>query len=121
MAFEFQEPTIVSICVDCVYFNAYGRLDDTTMANDRNAAEKHKQNIAANGWKWGTEFTPGCGKECPEHGIAAYDSAEAYEQAQLEDSAESEPWFSWSACEQCGSTLGGDREHATAWEYKEPE
>lgn len=26
-----------------------------------------------------------------------------------------EPWFSWSACDTCGSSLGGHREHAVAW------
>jgi hypothetical protein len=31
-----------------------------------------------------------------------------------------EPWFSWSACDECGSNLGGDREHATAWSYINP-
>lgn len=26
-----------------------------------------------------------------------------------------ESWFSWSACDTCGSHLGGDRDHAVAW------
>lgn len=26
-----------------------------------------------------------------------------------------EPFFSWSACECCGTTLGGNREHATGY------
>lgn len=26
-----------------------------------------------------------------------------------------EPWFSWHRCDGCGSTFGGDREHATEW------
>ncbi len=26
-----------------------------------------------------------------------------------------EPFFSWSPCDCCGSSLGGDREHATGW------
>lgn len=118
MAFELQDSTTLSVCVDCVYFNAYGRLDDTTMANDPNAAEKHKAKIAAAGWPYGTDFTPGCGRECPDHGIPAYDSEQEWEDAQESD--EPEPWFSWSSCDQCGSTLGGDREHATAWTYKNP-
>jgi len=29
---------------------------------------------------------------------------------------DTEPWFSWHDCEGCGSRLGGDRQHATAWE-----
>lgn len=32
--------------------------------------------------------------------------------------AERDPWFSWSSCDGCGSTLGGDREYATAWTPK---
>ena len=27
-----------------------------------------------------------------------------------------EPYFSWSACDCCGSQLGGDREHATGYD-----
>jgi len=26
-----------------------------------------------------------------------------------------EPWFSWSPCDCCGSTLGGDREECAGW------
>jgi hypothetical protein len=26
-----------------------------------------------------------------------------------DDGSEYEPWFAWSACDGCGSTLGGDR------------
>ncbi len=26
-----------------------------------------------------------------------------------------EPWFSWRWCDCCGTTLGGDREHATGY------
>lgn len=30
-----------------------------------------------------------------------------------------EGWFSWSRCDGCGSQLGGDRYHATAWKAGE--
>jgi len=115
--FDYIEPATIAVCADCVYFNAYGRLDDTTMALDPDAAVKHSAAISRAGWPWGTEFTPGCGQDCPDHGIPAYDSKEEWEASQ--ELAEPEPWFSWSACDQCGSTLCGDREHATAWTYRE--
>lgn len=117
MAFEYMNGTVISICADCVYFNAYGRLDDTTMTADPDAADKHRAKIAAAGWPWGAEFTPGCGRECEEHGMTAVpeDWDDDGDCLREEDP---EPWFSWSSCDECGSTLGGDREHATAWTYK---
>lgn len=112
MAFENQEPSIISICNDCIYFNAYGRLDDQTMDANPKAGAEHADRIAAI-WPAGTEFTSGCGRDCEEHGIAAYDGNEdAYE---WRDDDGPEGWFSWSECEECGSPLGGTREHATAW------
>lgn len=141
MAFEFQESTIISICVDCAYFNAYGRLDDQTMTNDPNAAYKHRARIAAENWPWGTEFTPECGRECPVHGFLAVNAdfphvedwlnshpgeTETDYNAAMEDNyttardGDTDTWFSWSSCDQCGSPLGGDREHATAWTYISP-
>lgn len=32
-----------------------------------------------------------------------------------------DPWFSWRACECCGSILGGDRYHATGYNPKTKE
>lgn len=138
MAFELQEPTVIAICIDCVYFNAYGRLDDQSMAADKHAADRHRAKIATMKWPWGTEFTPGCGRDCDEHGIAALDfpdledwqeenggTPEDYEEAREDawrdkwEDGDPEPWFSSSPCGQCGSHLGGDREHATAWTWKE--
>jgi hypothetical protein len=115
MAFELMESSVISICMDCVYFNEFGRLDDQTLINDRHATDKHRSNIAMERWPWGTEFTSGCGRECPEHGIDAYGGdEEAYETARDGDT---DVWFSSSGCDQCGSPLGGDREHATAFYY----
>ena len=102
MAFEGTEPNTISICVDCVYFLAYGRLDDTTMEENPNAGTEHAAKIHL---RWGEfEITPGCGSTCEEHGSV-----------DDRDDDEPEPWFSWSPCEGCGSSLGGYREHATAW------
>lgn len=140
MAFEFQESAIISICIDCAYFNAYDRLDDQTMEADPKAAEKHRAKIAAAGWRYGTEFTPGCGRDCEEHGFTAVtadfphiddwrnanpgateeDYNDALEAEYEESQGETDEWFSWSSCDECGSTLGGTREHATAWTYKTP-
>jgi hypothetical protein len=117
MAFEFQVPDTISVCADCVHFNAFGRLDDEAVRQYPHATELHKAMIAAK-WPWGTGFTAGCGRDCPEHGVAAYETEEAYEESK--DGDVPEPWFSWSACEQCGSELGGNRKHATAWEYLSP-
>lgn len=106
------ESTIIAVCNDCVYFNAYGRLDDQTMDANPKAGVEHADRIAAI-WPTGTEFTSGCGRDCPDHGIAAHDGDEE----SYEDSQDNGPegWFSWSPCEECDSPLGGTREHATAW------
>jgi hypothetical protein len=123
MAFELQVPTVIDVCIDCVYFNAYDRLDDTTMTADPQAAEKHRARIAASGWSYGTEFTSGCGSNCPDidsdgtGGCCNYQDWSGTGELEPDDNADPGPWFSWNPCEQCGSTLGGDREHATAWEY----
>jgi hypothetical protein len=113
MTFETQEQRTISVCADCAYFNAYGTLDDWTMADNPNAAVEHAAKIDGI-WPDGTEFTSGCGRECPEHGIEAHGGdEEAYEEAYEEDGTDE--WFSWSPCDECGSVLGGAREHATAW------
>lgn len=104
---------IITICNDCAYFNEYGRLDDMTMDENPQAGIQHAARIAAI-WPAGTKFASGCGRDCEEHGIAAYDGDErAYETALGE--RDTDTWFSWSECEECGSTPGGTREHATAW------
>ncbi len=136
MAFENSEPVTIIVCVDCVYFNEYGRLDDTTMAAWRaeplrdeyhdavmeatimgtakhhDAATEHAAKIAAI-WSAGTEFTSGCGLDCEDHGLAAFGGDEDAREAAQDNGPDT--WFSWSACEQCDSPLGGTREHATAW------
>lgn len=115
---DLFDASVISVCTDCVYFNAYGRLDDETMSRDSLAADRHKAKIAAApaGWSWGTQFTPGCGRDCEEHGLAAHGGDEEAYEADAE--AGPETWFSWSPCEQCGYPLGGTREHATAFTYK---
>jgi len=106
--------TIISVCIDCSYFNEYSKLDDQTMDANPNAGTEHAAKIDAI-WPEGTEFTSGCGSDCPEHGIEAYDGSEAAYEAAL-DERDTDTWFSWSACDECGSTLGGTREHATVFE-----
>ena len=101
MAFEGTEPATISICADCVYFLAYGRLDGQTMDDNPGADVVHAAKMQA---QWGdTEITPGCDSTCTKHGAVddRYDDPK--------------PWFSWSSCDGCGTTLGGDREYATAW------
>lgn len=93
-----ERPVTLSVCVDCAYFIAYGRLDDQTMIENPNAGTEHAEKVRA---IWGdADITPGRMLE---------------EGEEVDDDAETEVWFSWSECEMCGSTLGGDREYATAW------
>jgi hypothetical protein len=97
---KLTEPHTISVCVDCVYFNEYRCLDDTTMRINPDAAVQHAAHIAIK-WAFGTTFTSGCANE-------------SCEDCRSENP---EPWFSWAECEECGSPLGGDREHATAWTF----
>lgn len=32
-----------------------------------------------------------------------------------DENADCEPWFTYSGCECCGSSLGGNRQHVTVW------
>lgn len=86
----------LEICADCLFYLANGEVTD---AEGNDITAEHAAKMAA---RWGTEFaiTPGS-LECA--------------RCSPEDGASCEPWFSWRRCDGCGSTLGGDREHATAW------
>jgi ribosome-binding protein aMBF1 (putative translation factor) len=44
--------------------------------------------------------------ECPHYGDEEYENGVSYQ---------AEPYFSWSRCELCGSTVGGTREDAHAY------
>ena len=57
-----------------------------------------------------TGFCPGC-EECQDaYGLTAEEAEEKWSNGEID----SDPSFSWSACECCGSSLGGDREVAHA-------
>jgi hypothetical protein len=79
----------LSICEDCLMVLA-------------NGAETAEQETAAAAMvaKWGDTVITLGSLEC--------------DACRGEDGA-CEPWFSWRWCEGCGSQLGGNREHATAW------
>lgn len=53
------------------------------------------------------DVSPGAAACCPECNPDNLTQDELYEC--------DEPWFSWSACETCGSSLGGDREAGHAF------
>lgn len=78
------------ICYDCLAILANGELGQGDDAADA-------AHIAAMNAHWGEgEITLGClDIECEDDG--------------------EECGFSWQSCPVCGSTLGGDRFHATGW------
>jgi hypothetical protein len=52
-----------------------------------------------------TGICPGCAECASNLGIAVEDLASQWESGEIDE----ESHFSWSPCEDCGSTLGGDR------------
>jgi len=83
-------PTTLHVCVDCLMLLANGEVFD---AHGDDITAQHAAKIDA---IWGdTELTLG--------------------HVDAEEESDAEPWFSWQPCDGCGSTLGGDREYATAW------
>lgn len=96
-----EQPVSLEICVDCLFLLANGTVSDD---QDDAADTAHAARMDAI-WGEGTEITLGhLAEACPDCGLND-DRQEC----------DCEPWFSWSQCDGCGSTLGGDREHATAW------
>lgn len=84
--------TTLEVCVDCLFLLANGEVTDE---NGNDITEAHAAKVSA---IWGdTEIT--LGRIAPEG----------------ENDDEDHSWFSWQSCDCCGSTLGGDREYATAW------
>lgn len=82
------------ICTDCLFLMANGEIGDGPRT-----AEEVSAAITA---KWGdTEISLGSLREVCD--------------CQSDDSPEECHPFSWQDCDTCGSTLGGDRSHATAW------
>jgi hypothetical protein len=98
-----RETADLSVCVDCVSYLANGEVSDPDTGE--NIATAHAAKIAA---IWGDAFDITLGSLPCEHcGSKARETGD--------DVQDCEPWFSWHDCDGCGSTLGGDREHATAW------
>lgn len=93
MTAKTRETVDLDICTDCLFVLANGPESD----GERRAAESMAEQW--DGW----ELTLGS-LEC--------------DHCPTED-GDCEPWFSWSECDGCGSNLGGDRSHATAW--KDPD
>lgn len=83
----------LAICVDCLMMLANGELGQ----GDTAAEDAHAEKMAA---QWGdAELTLGS---------LGVDSTD-------DDDERDQLGFSWSSCEGCGSTFGGDRFAATAW------
>lgn len=78
----------ITVCVDCALLSATGEVTD---GNGKDISERV---AAGQVEQWGTD---------------AWD---------IHLSDNDEPWFSWQACEGCGSTLGGDRMHAVVFVHE---
>jgi len=103
------DTTELAICVDCTMLLANGEVFDSE-GNDI-AAEHANLMVAV----WGEKFDITLGSlECEYCGADAREAARNND-TEIEDC---EPWFSWQSCDGCGSHLGGDREHAVAWQRK---
>ena len=90
MAYEGLSAYVVSVCVDCVSYLAYGE-------GHENVPTGHGDLVWA---QWGSApMELGCPVACC--------------------GDEPESWFSWGQCQGCESRLGGDREHATVWLLRE--
>jgi hypothetical protein len=75
----------IEMCPDCVLITANGEPggDPADFDLDRWSAGVENLWPHADGWSFGNGWSD----------------------------PDAEPWFSWSPCEGCGSTLGGDREY----------
>ncbi len=92
----------LSICQDCLMWFANGETDG-------NWTEKERAEFLGRVGK----HTEGChitlgSIDCEHCGSEA-------RAADPDNTEDCESWFSWSACDTCGSNLGGDRSHAVAW------
>ncbi|WAL67128.1 hypothetical protein ORV05_04890 [Amycolatopsis cynarae] len=86
--------TELSVCTVCIHLIANGEFDDGT-----DAAEKCAEGQAK---IWG------------ENAIHLVAGGHVEDCDGSEPCGCTEPWFSWSSCDGCGETLGGDRFHAAA-------
>ena len=112
----------LDVCVDCLFLLANGGGDSVEPSwcpdnRDRRpwdyvcdgsceaAATAHAAAVERN-WPDPWILAPGS-RECEWCGDEARGDDDTVE--------ECEPWFSWAACDGCGSTLGGDRVHAAGF------
>lgn len=93
----------LDICSSCLMVLANGPQQGENYADDLRAAEG-----LAHNWP-GWDITLGALDEECEHCKSWRESGEEG------DNPCDEGWFSWSSCQGCGSRLGGQRYHATAW------
>lgn len=97
-----EEHAELSICRDCVILFANGETPgDLTEEECADFLRRVEEGTA------GCQITLGS-IECEYCGSKA-------RAADPDGTKDCEPWFSWSACDTCGSNLGGNREHAVAW------
>lgn len=84
---------IIKVCVVCLHLTANGEYNDGTDAAEKCAEGQQKI--------WGNRASQfciaGCSEGCP------------YENDKDHECEEMEQGFSWSDCEGCGETDGGDR------------
>lgn len=101
MAISRENTQSISICVDCLFLLANGEVID---AEGEDITLDHRCDVRR---LWGdVEITLGSLQGSVECSCA---------DPTWSDYPSCEPRFSWSSCEGCGSSLGGDRVHATAW------
>jgi hypothetical protein len=108
MAFEGWDKATIEVCEDCVMVIEYGCEDRGISGQDLPATAE----ALAQAWP-DCVLVNGCGRDCPDHGIAAYESEEQYEEAK--EYRDTPTWLSHSECDGCGYPYGGTREHATVY------
>jgi hypothetical protein len=111
-------PVTIELCETCVYFLEYGTTGDAS-AGEPSPAQAEADDAHARLMCHALDIRDlshvfhGCGAECPDHGVSAYDgNEEAYREAR--DVRDTETWFSNSICDGCGA-LPGQREHGTLY------
>jgi hypothetical protein len=88
------EPTPIDVCVECVQILANGVDPDEERPETVDAAR-------------------GLAERWP--GEDAVTTPAVTLGRMPDDDEGDDPWFAWTACDGCGSTLGGDRHPATGW------
>jgi len=92
-------PHVIEVCTDCLFLLANGEAFEWQGADYVDITEEHTAKMRAVWNDW--HISLGCSDpECTDG----------------PNELDTEPWFSGQDCDGCGSSLGGDRQHATAWE-----